>query len=91
MKRIMLWLNPPIVLGAVAAYYFWPEKPTSAPEVDGPVRLVQPRVLYEFADPKLEQLSAGQKILLRIGRANELKVKGKLREIRQALVSMKPQ
>jgi len=63
----------------------------AAPEVDGPVRLVQPRVLYEFADPKLEQLSAGQKILLRIGRANAVKVKEKLNEIRQALVSMKPQ
>ena len=31
-----------------------------APEVAGPVRLVQPRVLYEFADPELEALSARQ-------------------------------
>jgi Protein of unknown function (DUF3014) len=62
----------------------------TTPEVDGPLRLTQPRILYEFADPKLEQLSAGQKILLRTGYANELKVKSKLREIRQALVSMAP-
>jgi hypothetical protein len=58
-----------------------------APEIQGPVLLSQPRVLYEFADPKLESLSAGQKILLRIGRDSALKMKAKLREIRQALVS----
>lgn len=62
----------------------------ATPELEEPLRLVQPNVLYEFADPKLEQLSAGQKILVRIGRANELKVKAKLREIRQALVSLAP-
>jgi hypothetical protein len=63
----------------------------ATPEIEGPLGLVQPKVLYEFADPKLEQLSAGQKILLRIGRANADKVKAKLREIRQALVSLPPQ
>ncbi len=62
----------------------------AAPEIDGPLRLVQPKVLYQFADPKLEKLSAGQKLLLRMGRANELKLKEKLREIRQALVSKAP-
>lgn len=62
----------------------------ATPEIEGPLHLVQPRVLYEFADPQLEYLSAGQKILLRMGRANELKVKAKLREIRQKLVSMAP-
>ena len=62
----------------------------TTPEINGTLRLTQPRILYQFADPKLERLSAGQKILLRIGHANELKVKAKLREIRQALVSMAP-
>jgi hypothetical protein len=62
----------------------------ATPEAEEPLRLVQPGVLYEFADPKLEKLSAGQKILLRVGRANELKLKAKLREIRQELVSMAP-
>jgi hypothetical protein len=47
-------------------------------------------VLYEFADPKLESLSAGQKILLRMGRTNQLKLKAKLKEIRQAIVSLQP-
>jgi hypothetical protein len=58
-----------------------------APDLRPPVRLSQPRVLYEFADPKLESLSAGQKILLRMGRENALKVKAKLREIREALAA----
>ncbi len=62
----------------------------ATPDTDATPRLVQPRVLYEFADPKLETLSAGQKILLRVGRNNELKLKEKLREIREALVSMTP-
>jgi hypothetical protein len=57
------------------------------PELDHPVLLSQPRVLYEFADPKLERLSAGQKILLRMGRESAVKMKAKLREIREALVS----
>ena len=62
----------------------------TTPEVEEPLRLVQPRVLYEFADPKLEKLSAGQKILLRMGHANQVKLKAKLLEIRRALVSMGP-
>jgi hypothetical protein len=43
-----------------------------------------------FADPKLESLSAGQKIVLRVGRENREKLKSKLREIRHALTSMAP-
>jgi hypothetical protein len=62
----------------------------ATPEVREPLGLVQPGVLYEFADPKLEALSAGQKTLLRMGTAQRQKVKSKLRELRQALVSMAP-
>ncbi|MBI4522920.1 MAG: DUF3014 domain-containing protein [Deltaproteobacteria bacterium] len=58
-----------------------------APDLHRPVLLSQPGVLYEFADPELERLSAGQKILLRMGRENAVKIKAKLREIREALVS----
>lgn len=57
----------------------------AAPEPKSPVRLVQPRVRYQFADPELEGMSAGQKILVRIGIDNELRLKAKLREIRGAL------
>jgi Protein of unknown function (DUF3014) len=59
----------------------------AAPEVREPVQLVQPGVLYEFADPKLERLSAGQKIMVRMGYENMIKVKTKLREIREALIT----
>ena len=58
-----------------------------APEVREPVQLIQPGVFYEFADPELERLSAGQKIMVRMGYENMMKVKTKLREIRQALVA----
>ncbi len=61
-----------------------------APDADGPVQLVQRKVLYEFADPDLEARSAGQKIMLRIGPANAARVKAKLREIRRELTRAAP-
>jgi len=57
----------------------------AAPDVHAPIALVQPKVLYEYADPALEDLSAGQKIMMRIGPENEAKVKAKLRELKRAL------
>lgn len=57
----------------------------ATPEVSGPIALTQPKVLYEFADPALQDLSSGQKMLLRMGPENEAKVKGKLRELKRAL------
>lgn len=59
----------------------------AAPEPDGPIRLVRPRVMYEFADPDLESLSAGQKIMIRMGPENAARIKEKLQEIRDALTS----
>lgn len=59
----------------------------AAPEPSGPIRLVQPHVLYRYADPGLESASAGQKILMRIGPANEREVKAKLRALRVQLLS----
>jgi Protein of unknown function (DUF3014) len=57
----------------------------ATPEPPGTVALVQPKVLYDYADPALADLSAGQKILLRMGPENEAKVKAKLSEIKRAL------
>lgn len=57
----------------------------AAPEVTGPIRLTQPRVLYQFEDPQLDALSAGQKLLIRMGSDNAAKVKSFLRGVRQAL------
>ena len=62
----------------------------AAPEPAGPIALVQPKIVYRFADPELESLSAGQKIMVRMGRDNEMQVKAKLRAIRQALVGNPP-
>ena len=52
-----------------------------------PVRLVRPNVLYEFADPGLESLSSGQKLLIRMGPASAEMIKGVLREFRLQLVA----
>jgi hypothetical protein len=54
----------------------------ATPDVRGPIQLVQPKVFYEFADPKLEGRSAGQKLLIRMGPQNAAALKKKLREIR---------
>lgn len=59
----------------------------ATPDVREPLVLVQPRVLYEFADPTLQDLSAGQKILLRMGAENRQEAKAKLREFRQAITA----
>jgi hypothetical protein len=57
----------------------------ATPDVRGPIALVQPKVMYEYADPTLQDLSAGQKMLVRMGPENEAKVKAKLRELKKAL------
>ncbi|MGZ8993434.1 MAG: DUF3014 domain-containing protein [Burkholderiaceae bacterium] len=52
------------------------------PTVKAPIALVQPKVLYRYADPELEALSSGQKAMLRIGPDNAAVLKAKLREVR---------
>lgn len=58
----------------------------STPQVDEPIQLTRPNVLYEFADPRLEALSSGQKLLLRMGTERNAIVKGMLQELREQLV-----
>lgn len=55
------------------------------PDVKGDVALVRPNVMYQYADPSLESLSAGQKVLVRMGPDNEAAVKAKLRELKAAI------
>jgi hypothetical protein len=57
----------------------------AAPEVTGPVRLIKPEAYYLFVDKDLESLSAGQKILIRMGPDNAARVKARLAQIRAAL------
>lgn len=59
----------------------------SAPQFDAPVRVLHSKVLYEFADPDLETLSAGQKIMIRIGKENAARVKAKLWDLRRELIA----
>jgi len=69
-----------------------------APEPVGPVRVQllpvntevpnpRPWVRYEFADPALESLSSGQKILVRMGPANEARAKALIRELRRRVAT----
>jgi len=60
----------------------------ATPEISDRVALVRPNVLYEYADPKLEALSSGQKLLLRMGRENASRVKQTLRELRAHITAM---
>lgn len=57
----------------------------ATPEVSGPIRLVRPKVRYHFADPDLEALSCGRKILIRMGPENAARVKALLRMYRREL------
>ncbi|MCC2673139.1 MAG: hypothetical protein K0R58_86, partial [Ramlibacter sp.] len=59
-------------------------------EVKGPIPSTRPWVRYEFADPQLEALSAGQKVLVRVGPENARPLKQKLRALRQQLVQAAP-
>jgi Protein of unknown function (DUF3014) len=61
----------------------------AAPDVRGPVALVRPNVMYQYSDPKIESLSAGQRLMVRLGPDNEAVVKAKLREVRAAVASHK--
>jgi hypothetical protein len=59
----------------------------ATPQPMGPLELVRPRVMYEFADAGLEALPSGQKILLRMGPDNAVAVKDKLAELRAILTA----
>jgi len=60
-------------------------------EVRGTVPSERPWVRYEYADPALEALPAGQKILLRVGPENQKRLKAKLAELRAELLRGPPQ
>ena len=63
----------------------------ATPEIEGPIALVRPNVLYEYADPDLEARSVGQKVLLRMGPENAAVIKAKLQDVRRELTSRAPQ
>jgi len=59
----------------------------ATPQPPGTLALVRPKVFWEYADPELEARSAGQKLLLRMGRENAALVRARLRELRALIVT----
>jgi len=59
----------------------------ATPDVQTPVMLLRPHVLYEFSDESLQALSAGQKLMIRIGPAHRQAVGEKLIELRELLAA----
>jgi hypothetical protein len=47
----------------------------ATPDIAGPIKLTQPSVYYQFADPSIEERSAGQKAMIRLGSKNAAIVK----------------
>ena len=62
----------------------------AAPEPSGPIELLRPNVMYTFADPTLEGLPAGQKMLIRMGPDNAAVIKSKLKELRAIVTAGRP-
>src|ERR1700676_3257894 len=54
----------------------------ASPDITTDIALVRPNVMYQFADPKLEDLSAGPKLMRGMGPTNAPIIKAKLRELR---------
>lgn len=54
----------------------------ATPDVPRPVYLTKPEAVYLYAQAELESMTAGQKILVRMGSANAAVVKEKLTEIK---------
>lgn len=63
----------------------------ATPEVTGPIALTPHAVMFKFADPELEALSAGRKALIRMGSENAQRVKTKLRDLRQQVTQASAQ
>lgn len=57
----------------------------AAPDIHDPVAVTKSGPHYVFVDPQLQSLSNGQKLMVRLGPADEQQFKAKLRMIRQLL------
>jgi hypothetical protein len=62
----------------------------ATPQIEGPIELTRPNVLYTFANPTLEARPAGQKLLLRMGPDNAATIKAKLAELRAIITAAPP-
>jgi hypothetical protein len=62
----------------------------AAPTPEWPPQLVKPEAVHLYADEGLESLSAGQKLLIRIGPEHGRTVRARLLELREALTREGP-
>ena len=62
----------------------------ATPVLETPPTLVKPEAVWLYEDPALEALSAGQKLLIRIGPGNAAVVRAKLRELRGVVTGAPP-
>ncbi|OMH30277.1 DUF3014 domain-containing protein [Motiliproteus sp. MSK22-1] len=60
-----------------------------SPVMDGAIELVQPSVMYKYADPELEQLSDVHKQLLRMGPENARQILTRLTALRSTLLQFR--
>ncbi|MCW8995804.1 MAG: DUF3014 domain-containing protein [Psychromonas sp.] len=65
------------------------EMALNTPVIYEPIALTAPSAMYKFADPQLEALPDAQKLLMRMGPENILKLKTKLQQIQRALQAFK--
>lgn len=77
---------------AVIDHLLQAPEPAAAPrvvltEVKGEWSAARPWVRYEFADPQLQALSSGQKIMVRVGLENERRLKARLKALRPLLAT----
>lgn len=59
----------------------------AAPDVQGDLLLLRPKVFYQYADPALETLPQTHKLMVRMGPENARTVKASLRQLRARLVN----
>lgn len=79
-----LGLNPDDFDNAVVRML---DRVLATPEIEEPIALTRSSVMYKYADPQLEQLSAVQKQLLRMGPDNIRRIKEQARALREGLLS----
>lgn len=60
----------------------------AAPDIQGDLLLLRPKVFYQYADPALEQLPQTHKLMLRMGPENARSVKASLRQLRARLIKV---
>lgn len=58
----------------------------ATPVIEKEIKLIAPSAMYKYADPQLEALPEIQKLLIRMGPKNQMKVQARLEQIRAELV-----